>query len=74
MEVGCQVHFLTSADQEIPDWLGKVTFLGEAETAVRLGIKTSFGDVGLAQATLILSLLSFNPGLVLGITLPHSIG
>ena len=32
------------------DWL-KVTFLQEVETAVRLGIKSWFGDVGLAQGT-----------------------
>lgn len=28
-----------------------ITFLGEAETAVRLGIKSQFGAVGLAQVT-----------------------
>lgn len=30
-------------DQEIPDWLIKVMFLGEAETAIRSDIKSRFG-------------------------------
>ena len=46
-----QVDSLTSAHQNIPDWLFKIKFLGEAESAVRLGIKSQFGDVGLAQMT-----------------------
>lgn len=32
------------------DWL-KITFLGEAETLVKLSIKSQFGDLGLAQVT-----------------------
>ena len=33
-----KVDYLSSADQEIPDWVFKITSLGDAETAVRLGI------------------------------------
>lgn len=42
------MHHLTSADQEILDWLVKITFLGEAKTAIRIGIKSQFDDIGLA--------------------------
>ena len=38
MTAVCQVGYLTGADQEIPDGLVKITFLGKNETAVRLGI------------------------------------
>lgn len=38
------------------DWL-KVTFLGEAETAVRLGIRYWFADVGLSTGDSTLGLL-----------------
>lgn len=54
-EVGCpyQVDDLTTADQEIPfHWL-KVTFLGEADTAITLGIKCWlcwFVDLGLSTS------------------------
>lgn len=51
VEGGYQMNSLTSADQEIPDWLVKIKFLGEAETAIRLDIKYWFGDVDLAQRT-----------------------
>lgn len=47
-----QVDYLTGAGQVIPDWLVRITFLGEAGTAFRLGGKSQFGDMGLAQATL----------------------
>lgn len=47
----CQLDYLTSADQVSPDWLVKITFLAEAETTVRLGIKSQFCDVGLAEVT-----------------------
>ena len=47
----CQVDYLTSADQEVPDWPVKLPFLGEVETAFRLGIKSQFSDVGSAQVT-----------------------
>lgn len=42
---------LSSAEQEIPNCLIKIKFLGETETAIRLGIKYWFGDVDLAQRT-----------------------
>lgn len=35
-----QVDYLTTADQEIPTWLAKDTFLGEAKTAISSGIKS----------------------------------
>ena len=38
--------YFTTADQTIADRL-EITFLGDAETAIRLGIKSQFGDVGL---------------------------
>ena len=34
------------ADQNISDWLIKITFLGEAETTIRSGIKLRFGVMG----------------------------
>lgn len=53
-----EVH-LPNADQANPDCLAKITFLGKAKTAIRLGIKSSFGDVGLAQVTLFWGPVSF---------------
>ena len=35
--------YLISVNQEIPDWSIKITFLPKAETAIRSGIKSSFG-------------------------------
>lgn len=43
-----QVHYIITADQVILDWLVEITFLGEAETTVRLGIKSQFGEMCLA--------------------------
>lgn len=43
---------LTSVDQEGPDQPVKGSFLGEVETAVRLGMKFLVGDMGSAQVTL----------------------
>ena len=40
---------LIGADQKIPDWPGKTTFLREFGTAVREGSKLSFGDLGTWQ-------------------------
>lgn len=37
-------YYLIDADQKIPDWPVKTTFLGEVETA-RLGIKSIYGDL-----------------------------
>lgn len=34
-----QVDYLTSADQKTIDWSIKITFLEEAEIAMKLGIK-----------------------------------
>ena len=49
--------YLISADQEIPDWPVKTTFLGEVVTAIRLAIKSWFADVGFSTSDSILSLL-----------------
>ena len=51
MEEFCDMDHLTTADQGIPDWLVKIIFLGEVETAVWLVIKFWFGNVGLAKLT-----------------------
>ena len=37
---------LLALDQKIPDWLMKITFLGEVQTAIRSGIKSRFGVIG----------------------------
>lgn len=42
---------LASADQVIPDWLVRMELLGEAKTAIGLGIQSWFGGVGLAPVT-----------------------
>lgn len=39
---------LIGTHQKFPDWLVKMTFLGKVETAVRLGMKPWFHDVGRA--------------------------
>ena len=41
--------------QKIPDWLIKIMFLGEVETAVRSGVKSSFGPGQVAQLVGVLS-------------------
>ena len=46
------MDYLTDADQEIPDWPVKITFLGKVKPAIRLDIKPNFGDMDLAQVTL----------------------
>lgn len=33
-------------DKKIPDWLTKIMFLVEVETAIRAGIKSRFGIMG----------------------------
>ena len=45
-----EVDYFTTVDQTIADRL-EITFLGEDETAIRLGIKSQFGDVGLVWVT-----------------------
>ena len=42
---------MTSAYQVISDWPVEITFLGKAEIAIGLGIKSQFVDVGLTQVT-----------------------
>lgn len=53
---GLVVDYLASANQIIPDWWVKVRFLGEDGTAVGLGIKFWFPDVGLSTSDSYLSL------------------
>lgn len=43
-------NYLIDADQKIPAWPGKTTFLGEVRTTVRLGIDPRFD--GLAYVML----------------------
>lgn len=38
------MDFLTSADQETPDWLVKITFLGGTKTSLRVDVKSWFAD------------------------------
>lgn len=45
-----QAERFTTVDQKILDWLIKITFLGEIETAIGLDIKFQF-SMGLAQVT-----------------------
>ena len=40
-----RAHVTDWCDQKIPDSVVKNTFLGEVETAIRLGIKAQFGDL-----------------------------
>ena len=56
MERVCVAHYLTGADQKIPGLLVKTTFPGAAETAVRLGSKSWFANVGLSTRDSILGL------------------
>lgn len=48
----------TKADHVIPDWMVKDFTSGGIETAVRLGIKSWFDDIGFSLSDFILSLLS----------------
>lgn len=43
---GSRVRTPWALGQKIPHWLTEITFLGEAETAVRSGIKSGFGMAG----------------------------
>ena len=45
----CVADYLIEAIQKVPNWLAKTTFLEEVERVIRLGMKTWFGDVSLAQ-------------------------
>lgn len=44
-----RVDYFTTADQTIADRL-EIIFLGEDETAIRLGIRSQFGDVGFSMS------------------------
>ena len=57
-QVSYQVDYITSADQVILEWLVKITFLGEAETAIRISIKSCFSDLELCTSGSILGLLT----------------
>ena len=48
--------YLLGADQKIPDWLIRVTFLGKVETASKSSIKSRFGIMGFRTSNAILSL------------------
>ena len=48
--------YLTGADQKIPDWPTKITFLGKAETKIRSGIKSRFGILGFSKSDTTLGL------------------
>lgn len=43
-----QVDYLTSADQEVPEWPVKIMFLRDVESMIGLNIKSQFDDVNLA--------------------------
>ena len=51
MESAYMADYLIGADQKIPNWLVKATFLREVVTVNRLGIKPWAGGMGLAQET-----------------------
>lgn len=56
-----QADYLTSTGQEIPDSLIKMTFLGAAEPAFRLGVvKSWFADLGFSARDSIWGLFLFN--------------
>lgn len=52
------VDYLTHLGQEIPGRWVKAAFLGEAETTIRLGIKSQCADMGLSTSDFILGPLS----------------
>lgn len=54
----CHAEYFTSADQIIPDSLAKVTFLGEAETAIKPWFAVTGAIWGLLFLSFFLSLLS----------------
>ena len=53
------LHYV-GADQKIPNWLIKITFLVKAETAVELGIKSRFGIISFSTSNAILGLWFFS--------------
>lgn len=44
------IDYLIVTDQKIPDWLVKITFLGNVKTAIRLSIKSKFGIIGFSTS------------------------
>ena len=48
---GFIICYLTGPNWEIPHLLVKIPILGKVEITVRFGIKSWFGDMGLAQVT-----------------------
>ena len=48
--------YLLDTDQNIPDWMIKITFLGKVETAIGLGIKSTFGIMVFSRSDAILGL------------------
>ena len=52
--------YLIGADRKIPDWLMKIAFLVKAGTAIRLGIKSSFGITGFSASDTVLGLWFFS--------------
>lgn len=56
-----QADYLTSTGREIPDSPSKMTFLGAAEPAFRLGVvKSWFADLGFRASDSILGLFLLN--------------
>ena len=51
-----RTDYLTGADQNIPNWSIKMTYLKEAEIAVRSNIKSRFGIMGFSTSNTILGL------------------
>ena len=48
--------YVTLADQKIPDWLIKITFLRKVETAFKLNMTSGFGVMGFSTSDAILGL------------------
>ena len=42
--------YLIGTDYEVPNWWVKIPLLVKAETAVRLGIKSGFGNMGFSTS------------------------
>lgn len=60
MEGAYHADDLTITDQVILHWLLKITFLGVAETVIRLSVKSWFPDVEPGTSDSILDLLSLS--------------
>ena len=51
-----EADYLQGADQKIPNWLIKTTFLGKVEAIVRSGTTLRFGIIGFSKSDFILTL------------------